>query len=195
MKTCRYCNADKEDTSFYKNENKCKQCKSLYYKNLYIAKKDEILKRNRNWELNNKDKVKEKKKRQNSKPDQKLRTKEYVRKNKQKYSDYCKKWRLNNKEKYNNYMKIWNSKNKKILLFRNTLRKLALIQRTPKWLTKQQINEIKLIYKNCPEEMTVDHIIPLRGKTVCGLHVPWNLQYLTRIENSSKNNKLILGEK
>jgi len=38
-------------------------------------------------------------------------------------------------------------------------------------------------------DMVVDHIIPISNDLVCGLHVPWNMQILTRVENSAKNNK------
>jgi hypothetical protein len=65
-------------------------------------------------------------------------------------------------------------------------------QRTPPWA---DIDEINTVYLTCPEGMTVDHIVPLLGKTVegyrvNGLHVPWNLSYLTRSENSGKGNKM-----
>jgi hypothetical protein len=49
-------------------------------------------------------------------------------------------------------------------------------------------------YSNCPDSVAVDHIIPLCGKLVSGLHVSWNLQYLTKSENSKKHNKCNLLE-
>lgn len=59
---------------------------------------------------------------------------------------------------------------------------------TPKWV---DIPSIRKIYRECPEGMHVDHMVPIKGKTVCGLHVPWNLQYLSAEENMKKSNKLL----
>ena len=90
---------------------------------------------------------------------------------------------------YNNINELYNKRTRGIQRKNGSLRRAAKINRTPKWLSKDQLQEIELIYRNCPEGYTVDHIVPLRGKNISGLHVPWNLQYLTKSENSKKSNK------
>lgn len=51
------------------------------------------------------------------------------------------------------------------------------------------MQDIEAIYKNKPKGYEVDHIIPIVNPEVCGLHTPWNLQYLTRKQNRFKSNK------
>jgi len=70
-------------------------------------------------------------------------------------------------------------------------RRAIKLQRTPHWLTEAHYSEIKEIYTSCPEGHHVDHIVPLQGENVSGLHVPWNLQHLTAEENLIKGNKLV----
>jgi 5-methylcytosine-specific restriction endonuclease McrA len=56
---------------------------------------------------------------------------------------------------------------------------------TPAW---SDTAAIKAFYMACPEGHQVDHIVPLQGETVSGLHVLANLQYLTPTENKAKGN-------
>lgn len=69
------------------------------------------------------------------------------------------------------------------------------LKKTPAWLTQSDIFEIECIYKYCSAlrsiglEYEVDHIIPLQGKDVSGLHVPTNLQVIHRTQNRSKHNR------
>lgn len=72
------------------------------------------------------------------------------------------------------------------------------LKRTPKWLTKEQKQEIMKFYalarKRSAEsgiEYQVDHIIPLKGRIISGLNVPWNLQVITKSENTRKNNRFV----
>lgn len=80
----------------------------------------------------------------------------------------------------------------------NKAYELAKEFRTPSWLSVEQKTEIKEIYRKA-QNLTlttgishhVDHIIPVNGENVSGLHVPWNLQILTSKENIKKSNKLV----
>lgn len=67
-------------------------------------------------------------------------------------------------------------------------RKAFKLHATPKWVTDKEFEQIKILYENCPSGCQVDHIIPLRGTNVCGLHTLKNLQYLTSEDNASKKN-------
>jgi hypothetical protein len=77
-------------------------------------------------------------------------------------------------------------------------RRAAKLLRTPPWLTKEQRAEIEAIYVLCAERTkvtgiphAVDHVIPLMGRTVSGLHIAANLQIITASENYSKNNRYV----
>jgi hypothetical protein len=76
-------------------------------------------------------------------------------------------------------------------------RRSRKLNATPPWLTETHFKEMANFYWLAKDLETVtgqsyhvDHIVPLQGKTVCGLHVPWNLQVLPSDVNLSKSNKL-----
>jgi len=103
-----------------------------------------------------------------------------------------KSWRVKNKEKIQAKVKE-NSGYHAALAAK---RRATKLNATPAWLTEEQLLEIKLLYLFVAErrkltglDLEVDHIVPLQGENVCGLHVPWNLQVLTASENASKGNR------
>ena len=117
--------------------------------------------------------------------------------------------RAKNVEKVFAYNKMYKEKNHEKVLAKNREymfiyksteqhklgRKLGKIARERN-LSRQTLanifkKEIAVIYKNCPTGHHVDHIIPINGKIVSGLHVPWNMQYLLAAENLKKGNKFL----
>lgn len=87
--------------------------------------------------------------------------------------------------------KTWSLEYKKFRSTLGLLRHRRIKSHIPLWAEKNKIVEF---YRNRPEGHHVDHIIPLNGKTVSGLHVLANLQYLSAAENLSKSNKFVAEE-
>lgn len=80
---------------------------------------------------------------------------------------------------------------------RDRIKRIALIMQrrahkglaTPKWLSKEDKDLMRRFYAERPQGYHVDHIIPLQHRDVCGLHVPWNLQYMPATDNIQKGNR------
>lgn len=105
------------------------------------------------------------------------------------------KWVAENRAKHNAKCNQWAKQNAAKVNARTARRYASKTQATPKWLSPDDYWMIEQAYElaalrtkmfGVPWE--VDHIVPLRGKTVSGLHTPWNLQVVTQAENRRKSN-------
>ena len=98
-------------------------------------------------------------------------------------------WRVRNPEYYKEHYKA----NKERYVAARARRRAAQESATPSWLSaidKAMIQEMYDVsearYIQTGIKHHVDHIVPINGKNVAGMHVPWNLQVITAHENLSK---------
>lgn len=171
MKQCCTCKEAKELSEFYANkrtkgglDNSCKSCHK---------------ERANAWYANNKDKV--------------LETKaEWYRNNKEAKKKYNEEWRAANPDKAAASSASWCSANKDKVRAMSSKRRASKLQRTVVWADKERIQARYTLAKYLTEldgrQRHVDHIIPLRGELVSGLHVADNLQILYAEDNLSKSN-------
>lgn len=110
----------------------------------------------------------------------------------QRNRDYHKKWCTDNPEKVKEKQRKWLSSNKDRKAYLESNRRARKLQATPAWANEELIRREYELASWCSkvtgERYTVDHIIPLMGKLVCGLHVHNNLQVLRAADNSKKSN-------
>lgn len=147
----------------------------------------------RRWQANNPEKTRLNNANQDKKKFARGRRK--TEDQKRKAVEYSKRYYIENSEKVKQYRQKYNKNNPARHAAEVALRKAIKRRATPCWADRKAIG---LIYAECAT-MTkeagtlyhVDHIVPLRGKTVCGLHVESNLRIITSAENESKGNRLI----
>lgn len=114
---------------------------------------------------------------------------------KAKYLEHSAKYRANNTDSCKATVIEWKQNNKHKVLAHKAKRRASLKNAMPPWADKEKIESIYLQ----AQELTVssgipyhvDHIIPLQGDLVCGLHVHYNLQAIPAIDNMKKSNTLI----
>jgi hypothetical protein len=118
-------------------------------------------------------------------------------KNPKHYKDKAAKYRKNNPEKVKLTQITANQKRKPLKAAAERARQAAKLHATPSWLTKEDWKQMDAVYTAAKQTTLlagfnchVDHIVPLNGKDVCGLHVPWNLRVVSQSYNSKKHNNL-----
>lgn len=114
-------------------------------------------------------------------------TKAYNRAHKARISEYSALWHQANRSRRNQQARQHYLNNRAYYHEKTNVRRGRIRQQLSA-LPLSVREEIRKIYAECPPGHHVDHIIPLNGENVCGLHVPWNLQYLPAKENLKKSN-------
>ena len=117
-------------------------------------------------------------------------------KNPEKAREYSRQYRNKHAEAVKIAKKAYRAMNKDVINAAVARRKANKLRQTPKWVTSEELWLIKEVYAIAAirTEQTgfvwhVDHVIPLQGKIVSGLHVPENLQVIPAIVNIKKKNK------
>jgi hypothetical protein len=106
-------------------------------------------------------------------------------------------WRLANKDKVAAAYARWlsNPRSRALKTATENERRASKSRACPAWTNKKRIQLIYQVRANLSTldgiEYQVDHIYPLKGKLVSGLHVPNNLQIIPALENQKKGNRLL----
>lgn len=206
MILCKICNIDKDENQFYfrkdsgKYRHECKSCILEMRKVYQLENKEMISARNKAFLVENREEINLRSRQSRERRKDEINAR--VRKNRKLNPE---KYRTVDNKRYDNNKEVRKACSRRS--YRNKAGHYAHIAKlrafnkkraTPKWLTEEHKQQIKVFYeessrltKDTGIKYNVDHIIPINGEAVCGLHVPWNLRVITETENFKKSNKLL----
>jgi hypothetical protein len=175
MKTCTHCKQEKPFEAFYTSSTHksgyvswCKVCESERCKAKFERRKERHLAKAKEWREENPDANKAS----------------------------VQAWRESNPERTAAMYRDWAERNRDKVNAKWMARDAAKKSRTPSWLTVDDHWIIEQAYDIAAKrtqvlgiQFHVDHIVPLQGRTVSGLHVPWNLQVIPAKLNQQKSNR------
>lgn len=183
QKRCFKCGESKPFESFSLDRSRkdgrharCKTCRKAHYE----ADKDRVAAASRAHYLANKERHGE-------------LSRAHYRANREHRSAKMAEWYEANKDVVSASQKAWRSANLHKIAAKQARRRAAETKATPAWANQALISSFYELAREATQRTGiphhVDHIVPLRGKIVCGLHVESNLQVLPGAENLSKSNR------
>lgn len=112
---------------------------------------------------------------------------DYVERNKELHNARGREWDRKNPEYSKQYSREYHKRFPHKSRINANKRRYRELNATPQWFSNNDVDYIYYIAKSIG--FNVDHIIPIKNDTVCGLNVRENLGLLTEVENKSKGNK------
>ena len=203
MKTCTKCAAEKPFDEFTFSKGKyvaaCKKCVREFSAKWYAANKEKALASSKEWFEANKERKHATSKAWDMANKEKRAADAAARyaKNKESILARSRELYYKNIEKERKRGSEYAKKNAGAHRARVAKYRASKMLRTPSWLTESDKLRINCYYqvavmrsKESGFDWEVDHIVPLQGETVSGLHVPCNLQVIPKSSNRSKGNRL-----